>query len=606
MAFRAADADGHAAAATAVGLIAESRGDRAEAHEAYQRAFDRGDPMGGVRLGLQLSAANRWDEAEAIWDQAARLPARSEDPEIKLETILRGPAAPPPPAPLPSTALRSPFMSPVLIGAVTVAALLIGVFLAYNSNKGLPFVPTRELKVDIGDGSDLVVGNDVREGGFLVGLVSGTRAVTVNGTTIAQLTLKLQGAQEKVPIDSRVAIDSKSLLGLKYVEIARGRSRRYFANGGTVPVGQTNVPVQLDDVFDTFTPPTRRAIQHALVGVGDVLAGRGGDLNDTIHSLPALFGNLEPVAAYLSAPSTELIRFIDQLNGFVGTVAPFSATFSQLFTDQATTFGAISRYPTDLERTIARSPSTLSVSTASLRAQQPLLTDFASLGRALQPATASLRSALPQINPAIEQGARVLGRTPPLDARLQRVLASLKNLANAPGTNLALNGLTATTTELDPLIKYLGPYVTVCDYWDYWWNDLAGDLDEETTFGYAQRVSLNLANLAQTNNLGTQGASEPVNGGGGNSLLGGNEYLHDPSYGAAIDNAGNADCELGQRGYPLKLNHSDPQGRDFDTDPHTPGDQGSTFKGQSHVPKGETFSRNPLFGPQLANNPSNP
>ena len=37
--------------------------------------------------------------------------------------------------------------SPVLIGAVTVMVTIIAVFLAYNANKGLPFVPTLEVKV---------------------------------------------------------------------------------------------------------------------------------------------------------------------------------------------------------------------------------------------------------------------------------------------------------------------------------------------------------------------------------------------------------------------------------------------------------------------------
>ena len=64
-------------------------------------------------------------------------------------------------------------------------------------------------------------------------------------------------------------------------------------------------------------------------------------------------------------------------------------------------------------------------------------------------------------------------------------------------------------------------------------------------------------------------------------------------YGAAVDNQGNADCETGQRGYPQKLNYFDPQGRDLDSDPHTPGDQGPTFAGRAHVPAGETFTRTP-------------
>ena len=48
---------------------------------------------------------------------------------------------------------RPAFANPVLIGAVTVLIAIIAVFLAYNANTGLPFVPTRELKVDIANGS---------------------------------------------------------------------------------------------------------------------------------------------------------------------------------------------------------------------------------------------------------------------------------------------------------------------------------------------------------------------------------------------------------------------------------------------------------------------
>ena len=72
---------------------------------------------------------------------------------------------------------RSAFANPVLVGAITVLVLLVAVFLAYNANTGLPFVPTKQLNVDFADGSNLVVGNDVREGGFQVGIVSALKPV---------------------------------------------------------------------------------------------------------------------------------------------------------------------------------------------------------------------------------------------------------------------------------------------------------------------------------------------------------------------------------------------------------------------------------------------
>jgi ABC-type transporter Mla subunit MlaD len=110
------------------------------------------------------------------------------------------------------------------------------------------------------------------------------------------------------------------------------------------------------------------------------------------------------VAQYLSAPPTQLTRLFTTLDTFMRTVAPVADVNAQLFTDMATTFEAISRDPAALEATIAKSPATLTTSTQSLRIQQPLLTDFATLGRSLQPASTELRAALPEVNPALEVG----------------------------------------------------------------------------------------------------------------------------------------------------------------------------------------------------------
>ena len=154
------------------------------------------------------------------------------------------------------------------------------------------------------------------------------------------------------------------------------------------------------------------------------------------------------------------------------------------------------------------------VSTESLKVQQPFLVDLTTFGKAMTPATASLKEALPAINPAIEAGTQTLKRTPSLNAKLQQVMNALKALAQAPGTNIALNGLTSTVKTLNPMVRYLGPYQTVCDDWNYWWTYLSEHISEETTFGFAQRALLNQANAAQPNNVGTQGATAPVNGGG--------------------------------------------------------------------------------------------
>jgi hypothetical protein len=234
----------------------------------------------------------------------------------------------------------------------------------------------------------------------------------------------------------------------------------------------------------------------------------------------------------------------------------------------------------------------------------------------MQPATASLRAALPALNPALEAGIRVLPRTPAMNARLQRVLRAVHDLAGDPGTNMALNGLTETVGTLNPMLRYLGPYVTVCNGWNYFWTNLADTVSEATSLGQAQRALIMFSNH-QTNNVGQQGATAPANGylntpadqaakaasGNGGADA---EYYHGPAYAAAVNQNGTADCEVGQRGYQAKLNALDPKRRKLVTDAHTPGTQGMNWSGRPRVPAGETFSRRTTTGPQLPSIPSNP
>ena len=226
---------------------------------------------------------------------------------------------------------------------MTVLVVLVAVFLAYNANNGLPFVPTRELKVDMASGSDLVAGNEVTEGGYRIGLISALDPIVLpSGQVAAQLTLELSQSHGKIPIDSTAEIRTRGVLGLKYVEITRGTSKHVFADGGTMPITQTSVPVQFEDLNQMFDAKPRPAVQDNLVGFGNALAGRGSSLNDTIASLPRLFLYLAPVAANLSNPHTQLTRLLNSLEAFMGTIAPVAQTNAQLFTNMETTLEAIS------------------------------------------------------------------------------------------------------------------------------------------------------------------------------------------------------------------------------------------------------------------------
>jgi ABC-type transporter Mla subunit MlaD len=620
-AYRRADRDGHGTAAAYVGLFEESRANQDQALAAYRRADERGDGYGAMRLGLLLSRSGDWDGAAVAWERADQ--RGSHEPPFAAELLARRAGYPPASAVgVASEVQRSALVNPVLLGAVTVLVAIVGVFLAYNANSGLPFVPTRQLKVIFPNGAALVAGNDVLASGYRVGIVSDMEPIRLNdGQVGAEVTIALNTRDGKVPVDSTAAIRPRSIQGLKYVDLHYGTSRRIVADGGTLgesgasALAHTTVPVQFDDINKMFDARTRPAVKQNLVGFGDALAARGSALNDTIASLPSLFGHLVAVARYLSDPRTELTRFLVALNGFFGTVSPVAQQNEQLFADQATTFAAISHSAGDLEATIRESPPTLDVSTRSLQAQQPFLADLTTFARYLGPAAAQLRDALPQVDPALEAGIRVLPRTPSMNRKLEDVLAALGAVGRDPLAYVAVNGLTQTVATLNPLIRYLGPFISVCDTWNYMWTNLAEHFSEQTRLGQAERVLINFANH-QTNNVGDQGATAPADGyqlsnpvdlAAYQQTQGADaEYAHGQAYGAAIDNQGNADCEYGQRGFALSLNHLDPQHRDLATDAHAPASQGMNWSGRPHVPHGETFSREPQNGPQLPYTPANP
>src|SRR5947209_14777184 len=99
------------------------------------------------------------------------------------------------------------FGSPVLVGSLTVLIVIVAVFLAYNANSGLPFVPTYEVKAQVPNAAGLVVGNDVRIGGTRVGAVTDIAPQAHrDGAVTALLTMKLETSIKPLPVDSTVLI----------------------------------------------------------------------------------------------------------------------------------------------------------------------------------------------------------------------------------------------------------------------------------------------------------------------------------------------------------------------------------------------------------------
>jgi hypothetical protein len=343
-----------------------------------------------------------------------------------------------------------------------------------------------------------------------------------------------------------------------------------------------------------FDEPTREAAQENLRGWGDAFAGRGEALGRTLEELPPLMESLEPVMARLADPETDLDGFVRELGDAARVVAPVSEENAALFTSMADTFEALGRDPESLKAMIAKSPSTMDTGIRSFQVQRPFLDDLTAFSRDFSGATEELKGALPPLNGAVKVGTPVQRRVPALNEEVRKTLGTVRDLAEAPGTNAALRGLTATVTTLNPQLRFYGPYVTVCNSFTTFFTYLAEHFSEPDTTGSAQRALANVTGR-QEDSLGSMGADEPANGEG--VIEGAPQYAQDQPYGAAVAADGRADCEAGQRGFVERQARFFPKQYKIARDAHSAGLQGTTFTGRPRVPKGQTFTAQPETGP---------
>jgi virulence factor Mce-like protein len=413
----------------------------------------------------------------------------------------------------------------VLIGAATVLVIVVAVFLAYNANSGLPFVPTYSLKVDVPNAANLVKGNEVRIGGARVGVVESIDPVSHdNGSVTARLGLKLETTIKPLPKDSTILIRSKSALGLKYVEITKGTSRQGYADGATVALGQAKPKqVEFDEVLSTFDSKTRAAARSNLDEFGNALTGRGIALNQALQSLNPALRNLVPVMRNLADPDTKLARLFVALEQAASETAPVAETQASLFGNLDTTFTALAKIARPyLQDSITGGVPAQDAAIRGLPLQRPFLLNTERLFAELRPGVRSLRTAAPILSSALVVGTDTLRRSVALNQRLKPTFQALQRFATDPLVKLGVNDLSNTAKILNPTIAYLKPAQTVCNYGTLWFRNVSSLLSVGDSNGTGQRFII-VATPQGPNNEGGP-SSAPANGPTRDNYLHANAY----------------------------------------------------------------------------------
>jgi ABC-type transporter Mla subunit MlaD len=373
---------------------------------------------------------------------------------------------------------QSVLASPILIGAITTLVTVVAVFLSYNANEGLPYVPTYDISARVPSAAGLVEGNEVRIGGKRVGVVDKIDAVSTKTHPVANLHLKLDKTLEPLDAKARVTVRPRSPLGLKYLEIEPLGSGAPLGPGDTLPISQANPTVDLDQVVTSLDQKTRRSLQLATSGLGVGFAGRGVDLNATIEAAPPLLRRAGAVAANVGDPATRLREFVRGADSVAGALAPVAPRLGSFVRGANVTAGALASVTPQLRDVLSGLPPTELETTRALVTARPVLADARALVHDIRPGTRVLASAATRLHAAVVTGIPVVRRALKLSNRLNDSLVALDALASDPATHEALDRLLATVESALPTLRFVVPAQTVCNSLGVWTRNVDSTISE--------------------------------------------------------------------------------------------------------------------------------
>lgn len=447
--------------------------------------------------------------------------------------------------------------SPTMVGAVTTLIVILAVFLAYNANNGLPFVPSYRISVQVPNAETLVPGNEVRIGGVRVGFVEDVVPVAhENGRVTAKADLKLDKNVDPIPRGSTVVVRAKSALGLKYLEINRTNKDQGYPEGSELPLSAARPhPVEYDQVLSMFDSPTRVAIRRNLVEFGAVLAGRGPQINAALGQLRPLLRRLEPVARNLASKKTGFARFFRAAGAAAAEVAPVAETQAHMFASLDTTFGALASVARPfIQETISETPPTFDTLIRTNPRISTFLRHNAALFADLRPGVRALDQTAPEIASALETGARVLPGAPALNAQLAPTAEALERFATNPDVQGGISRTTQTVSYLSPTLHFVAPAQSVCNYATLLFRNATSLFRVGDGIGNGQRF-LVMSSPGGLPNNETSPSSAPPNKAGAETIPGQElnaeaNFLHSNPYpNTASPGQSPRECEAGNEEY---------------------------------------------------------
>ena len=207
-------------------------------------------------------------------------------------------------------------VAPLIKLGIFVIVTLLSVVLLLSTVQNRYFGSTEDYKARFIDASGLIAGSDVRIAGVRVGQVQDVQVVD---RSVAEVSFSLDEAR-RLPTGARFVIKYQNLVGQRYLEVQRGNGpmNRYLQPGDTVPVTQTQPPLNLTVVFNGFKPLFQALspddVNRLSFEIIQVLQGESGNINQLLASTASLTSTIADRDAVIGSVVNNLNLVLDTVN----------------------------------------------------------------------------------------------------------------------------------------------------------------------------------------------------------------------------------------------------------------------------------------------------
>ena len=320
----------------------------------------------------------------------------------------------------------------LVLSAATIAAIALAGILLFGGAR------TYTVTARFINAGQLVKGNPVQTGGVPIGSVK-----DIDITPDGQAEVKLAIKDDYAPLrrGTRARIKQLSLSGLanRYVELVLPPAGSAdIEDGGQIGTGHTTTAVDLDELFNTLDPKTRKALQGFFKGSANQFRGRGAQartgfryLNPALATSSRLFGELskdQPVLERFLVDSSRLVTALaDRRDDLAALIGNLNDTTRALGSEKAALAESVERLPPFMRRantTFVNLRATLDDLDPLVDASEPVA---AALGPFLEQARGFANGARPTVRD-LSRTVRRPGRSNDL-VELMRSLPPLADIA---------------------------------------------------------------------------------------------------------------------------------------------------------------------------------